>query len=83
MNDRVTALVPVDLLEARVQEHRQTEAILTMRIVRYREVLEENGIDPPDDTDDELLALWREARAVVSTASDFVAHLGTAKEWLR
>lgn len=79
----MTTLVPADLLEARVQEHRQQEAVLTMRLVRYREALEENGITPPDDTDDELLALWRDARAVVTTASEFVAHLGTAKEWLR
>lgn len=80
--ERVTALVPVEMLEAHIQEHRVVEAKLTMRLIQYRELLEKHGIEPPDSGEDELLAMWQDCRAVVSTASEFVARLGPARELL-
>lgn len=51
-----------------------------MQLARYAAALEEAGVERPDATGDELLAMWRQAAAVVNTASAFVAHLGTEKE---
>lgn len=53
-----------------------------MRTLLYLQALRDAGIEPPDADDNELLQLWQDARAVVSTASEFVHHLGTAKELL-
>lgn len=75
-------LVPVELLEARVEEYRLELAKRDMQIVRYRLVLEEHGIEPPDADGADLLEMWRDCRAVISTASEFVAKLGTSKELL-
>ncbi len=80
--ERVAPLVPADLLEARIADYRKTEAVLTMRLIRYGEALKAAGVEPPDDTEDELLQMWRNAQAVLTTASEFVAHLGSAKELL-
>jgi hypothetical protein len=77
-----TEVVPVALLEARAMDHRLELAKLEMKIVRYREVMEEHGIEPPDPEGEELLRMWRDCRAVISTASEFVARLGSAKELL-
>lgn len=72
--------VPVQVVEAIQQEHRQEVAKLTMRLVTYRLALENAGIEPPDHDEDALLSMWQTARAVVTTASHFVSELGSAKE---
>lgn len=76
-------LIPGELLDAKELEHRLELAKAHMLVVRYREILEEHGIAPPDMSGDELLQMWRDCSTVISTASDFVARLGTAKELLR
>lgn len=76
------ALVPVELLEARVQEYRLEIAKRDMVIVRYRQALIAAGVDPPDLEGADLLEMWQDCRAVISTASEFVAKLGTSKELL-
>jgi len=73
-------LVPAELLDAKEHEHRLELAKAHMQLVRYRALLEENGIEPPDLSGDDLLQMWRDCSAVISTASDFVARLGTSKE---
>lgn len=74
--------VPVELLEARVEEDRLELAKLRMQLVRYRLALEANGIEPPDMDGADLLAMWQDCRHVMSTASEFVMKLGPAKELL-
>ena len=75
-------LIPAEILEAKDLEHRVELAKAHMLLARYRAVLEEHGIAPPDPTGEELLKMWRDSAAVISTASDFVAALGTSKELL-
>ena len=75
--------VPAALLEAKDMEHRVELAKAHMLLVRYREIMEENGIEPPDPTGEELLRMWRDCSAVISSASEFVATLGTSKELLK
>jgi hypothetical protein len=75
-------LVPVELLEARVNEYRLELAKREMQLVRYRLALEAHGIDPPDAEGADLVEMWRDCRAVISTASEFTMRLGTAKELL-
>jgi hypothetical protein len=53
---------------------------LGMRLALYRAALEGAGIDPPSEEGAELLQMWRDCSAVVSTASAFVDNLGTSKE---
>jgi hypothetical protein len=53
--------VPVELFEARMQEHRMELAKREMQLVRYRLCLEQHGIDPPDSDGEELLEMWRNA----------------------
>jgi hypothetical protein len=72
--------IPVELYEARVLEHRLELAKRDMQLIRYRQVLIENGIEPPDAEGEELLQMWRDCRHVISTASQFVMKLGSAKE---
>jgi len=79
----MTMLVPAEMLEAKDLEYRAELAKAHMLIASYRAVLEEHGIEPPDKTGDELLRMWRDCSAVISTASDFIEHLGTSKELLR
>jgi hypothetical protein len=74
--------VPIEMLEARVEEYRLELAKRDMQIVRYRLALEEHGIEPPDVDGAELLEMWRGCRQVISTASEFVMRLGTSKELL-
>jgi hypothetical protein len=78
----ISEFVPAALYEAREHEHREELAKLRMQLVAYREKLVEHGIEPPDKDGEELLAMWRRCRAVISSASDFVASLGSAKELL-
>ncbi len=74
--------VPVELLEARVEEYRLELAKKEMQLVRYRRALLQHGIDPPDAGGEELLKMWSDCRTVVSTASQFIMDLGTSKELL-
>jgi hypothetical protein len=78
----MSTLLPAATLEAVEHEHRVELAKLRMLLVRYRQVMEEHGITPPDVEGEELLRMWRDCRAVISTASEFVANLGSAKELL-
>jgi hypothetical protein len=75
-------LVPGEMLEAKETEHRVELAKAQMLLVRYREVMEEHGIAPPDVEGEELLRMWRDCAAVITTASDFVARLGSSQELL-
>lgn len=77
------ALIPIDVMEAKETEYRLELAKERMRVLRYRDLLEEHGIEPPDLDDEQLVQMLRDARAVITTASEFVAHLGTAKELIR
>lgn len=74
--------VPSELMEARVEEYRLELAKRDMQLVRYRMVLEEHGIEPPDADGAELLEMWRNCRHVISTANQFVVKLGSSKELL-
>ena len=76
-------LVPAEMLEAKDLEHRLELAKAHMLIACYRDVLEEHGIAPPDPTGEELLQMWRNCSAVISSASEFVASLGSSKELLQ
>jgi hypothetical protein len=74
--------VPAVMLEAKDLEHRVELAKAHMLVAVYRATLVEHGIEPPDPTGEDLLQMWRNASAVISSASEFVAHLGTSKELL-
>ena len=76
-------LIPAEILEAKELEHRVELAKAHMLLVCYRDVLEEHGIAPPDPTGEELLQMWRDCSAVISSASEFVQSLGTSKELLQ
>lgn len=76
-------LVPLETLEAKDLEHRVELAKAHMLLMRYREALLEAGIEPPDHSGEELLQMWRDCAAVISTASEFVTTLGTRKELLQ
>jgi hypothetical protein len=76
-------LVPAEMLEAKELEYRVELGKAHMLLVRYREVMEEHGIEAPDVEGEELLRMWRDCAAVITTASDFVARLGTSKELLQ
>lgn len=75
-------MVPPEMLAAKEHEHRAEIARARMQLVLYRAALEQHGIVPPDRDGEELLALYRRCCAVISTASEFVAEMGTAKEFL-
>ena len=75
-------LVPAEMLEAKEIEHRLELAKAHMLLVCYRQIMEEHGIEAPDPTGEELLQMWRDCSAVITTASDFVERLGTRKELL-
>lgn len=51
-----------------------------MQLALYRQALEQAGVDPPDRDGDELLRMWRDCAAVITTASEFTASLGSARE---
>lgn len=69
--------------EAMVRAHRAEVARLSMTIVRYRDLLEQYGIEVPDNGGRDMLELWRECSRVVEAAHALVEHLGTSKELLR
>lgn len=62
------------------QAHRVEIGKLGMKIAVLAAALEDGGLAVPDPDAVELLRMWRTAAGVVSTASEFVAELGTAKE---
>lgn len=62
--------------------HRAENMQLAMRVAVYRSLLEQHGIEPPDDEAEDFLQMARDAAAVISTASEFVSRLGTSKELL-
>lgn len=69
--------------------HRAEVADLHFRLMQYRALLEEHGIEPPDDSGKDGLAHWRDVVEVISAAYDLVAvaeefkrKLGTSKELL-
>jgi hypothetical protein len=70
------------LLEAQQLEHQQETAKLTMQLILYRQLLIDNGIEPPDQSGEDLLQMWKECRHVISTANQFVMKLGSSKELL-
>lgn len=57
-------------------------AKLKMQLIRYRRVIEDAGLEPPDDSGEDLLQMWEDARAVIREAQNLVANLGTSKELL-
>ena len=78
----MTPFLPTEAFEAVTLEHRLELAKVRMQLVVYRECLEEHGIEPPDKDGAELLDMYRRCSAVISTASEFTASLGSAKEML-
>jgi hypothetical protein len=78
----MNTLVPAEMMEAKELEHRVDLAKAHMLLVCYRAILEKHGIKPPDPTGEELLQMWRDCSAVISSASEFVERLGTSKELL-
>lgn len=70
-------------------EYRLELARRDATILRYRALLEEHGITPPDDEGKDSLEMWRGCRGVIETAFAFVSEveafremLGTSKEFL-
>jgi hypothetical protein len=74
--------VPAELLDAQAREHHREIVVLQMRVLRYRMLLEEHGIEAPDHDDDELLAMWQDCRLVISSASSVLMRMGSSKELL-
>jgi hypothetical protein len=72
-----------EILEAQAIQHRGEIAKLTMKVIQYRLLLEQHGIEAPDQTGEELLAMWRDCRNVIHAAHTCVANLGTSKEMLQ
>jgi hypothetical protein len=70
------------MVEAIRDEHRVELAKLRMQLVLYRQALIDAGVDPPDRDGEELMEMWRDCRAVITTASHFTAQLRSAKELL-
>lgn len=69
-------------VEAISQAYRGEIAKLKMELVLYRQTLLDNGIEPPNATGEDLLTMYNECRAVISTASNFVANLRSSQELL-
>jgi hypothetical protein len=78
----LTRALPLEAVEAMRDEHRLELAKLRMQLALYRQSLVAAGIDPPDRDGAELLQMWQDCRAVISTASHFTASLRSAKELL-
>ena len=70
------------IVEAMQTAHRAELGKLGMQLALYRATLEDHGVEPPDKDGEDLLRLWRNAATVVTTASEFVTDLGSAKELL-
>ncbi len=66
--------------EAVALAYRGEVAKLKMQLVVYRQALLDAGIEPPDRDGEELLELVRRCNAVVTSASEVIHHLGSAKE---
>lgn len=60
--------------------YRGEVAKLKMQLVLYRKALLDAGIEPPDKSGEDLIELVNRCNAVVTTASDVISHLGSAKE---
>lgn len=77
-------VIPLEMHERIVESietrHRADVGKLAIKLALYQEALEREGIEAPDPDGAELLKFWRDCASVVSTASDFVSELGTAKE---
>lgn len=71
-----------EILEAENLSHRVELNKMALIVARYRLLLEEHGIEPPDDTGADLVQMWRDSAAVITTASEFSSRLGSAKELL-
>jgi len=70
------------IVEAMEVRHREDLAKMSMQLAVYRQALEAAGVEPPDAEGEDLLRMLRECAAVVSTASEFAAGLGSARELL-
>ena len=70
------------VVSAMKSEHRRDMARVRMECQLLRAQLRANVVEPVCPDDDELDRLWNAARATLSSASDFVAVLGGAKELL-
>lgn len=62
--------------------YRDEIAKLKMQLVRYREFILENGLEPPDMEGADLLQMWRDCEQVTAAAQNCVANLGPAVELL-
>lgn len=62
------------------QEHRHELAKLTALLVRYREVIEDAGLVPPDETGAEALARFRFAFEAAGL-SDTMQHPELLADW--
>ncbi len=67
-------------VEAVHAAYRGEVAKLKMQLVVYRQALVDAGLEPPDRDGEELLELVRRCNAVVSSASEVIHMLGSAKE---
>ena len=70
------------VVEAMQMNHRAEVAKLALQLVQYRTLLEEHGIEPPDNTGADLLKMWRRCMKLVSHATIFAHQLGSEKELL-
>ena len=73
-------MLPLHALHDVEQAHRLEVAKQRMLLLKYRLLLEQHGIEPPDDEGADLLEMWRDCRRVIETANWFVMRLGTSKE---
>lgn len=74
--------MPVEAFEAQAMQHREETAKLRMLLVAYRMLLEQNGIEPPDDESADWLAMYRDCIKVKSVIQEAMGRLGTQKELL-
>lgn len=72
----------VAAVEAVHATYRETMARMQMQLIVYRQTLIDHGIEPPDNTGEELMEMYHDCRAVITTASEFVGRLRSAKELL-
>ena len=85
----MTSVDTSEVMRALEFVHREEITELQVTIMRYRALLEEHGIEPPDDAGRDALKLWRDCQGVIDTAHRFVTQtehfretLGTSKELL-
>ena len=70
------------VLEAMSLAHRAEVNKLAMQVARYRLLLEEHGIEPPDESGADLLKMWRRCMQMINHATLFAQELGSEKELL-